>query len=595
MGPVLTGIFIALDPTRITPIAGAQMISQGRLCADENCLTGADVELPWFSVREMEAGLIRRDLIFEIPFAPSPDAMSALYLPKFSDNIAITLNGTAIRQTARFERHWNMPLILPVPSALFHDGGNVLRLTLEGYAQQALELQPFYIGPREALTGSFNVRHIIVTFVPRFALGVMILLAAVFMTIWLGQRREMVYLYLALSCVTAAILSIHFGFDTGALPYKVWMILWGYATPVYVLLIGKIVRYHLRLDPAPAERYFPWLLGTFIISAFAVPEGWIHAFVVQTNLATALGAAMLCAWFWLHRNHASRVDFIIMFGCMSVAALLGNNVLYMLIWPEPRHSLNFYQFMPIVMTGMCLWLIVSRLLQSLSDHEALARSQQKTIAAKATELEDSYKRLAAMERRRAIEDERQRIMLDLHDGLGGHLVNALAYMENKGVEDGTLRQALEDALQDLALMLDSLETEDSIATLLGMLRTRLETLLRDHGIEFIWQIADEPKLPKPGPSQNLTLLRVVQEAITNVVKHARASSITIGSNRTSITISDNGCGFDCDGAARKRRGHGILGMRKRASQIGADFQLISTATGTTIRLLWPEPGDLVEK
>lgn len=591
---VICGLFLVIDPTRISQIAGAEMIVSGTLCDDDGCRSGTAVELPYFSTRRQEPGLTTSDFVFAIRSGTPADGVHVIYLPRFDDDIAISLNGTAIRAAARSERHWNKPLILPVPSSLFADGGNVIRLSLTGYAQQGIELQPFFIGPRGVLQGSYDRRYITTTFVARFGLGLMVVLTLVFAVIWLGQRNERIYAYLAASCLTAAMICAHFGLDTSALGYKFWMIVWGYATPVYVLLVAKIVGHHLRISLGRAERIGMLMIAGIVAVALLVPDGWSYAYVVHTNLLTAIGAAMTCTWFWLQRHRASRVDFIVMFGCMSVAVLLGINLLYMLIWPAPIHSLNVYQFMPIVMTGMCLWLIISRLLQSLKDYEALTLSQQDTIAAKTSELERSYRQLAATERRKAIGDERQRIMLDLHDGLGGHLVNALAYMENKGLDDVTLRRALEDALQDLALMLDSLETEDSIATLLGMLRTRLETLLHDHGIEFVWQIVDEPPLPKPGPSQNLTLLRIVQEAITNVVKHADADSITIASNSHSVTIRDNGRGFDSSAAVSGRSGHGILSMRKRAEQIGAGFHLSSSETGTEIRLQWAEPDPVGE-
>lgn len=591
LSALICGLFLIADPTRITPIPGAEMITGGTLCDDEECLSGTAVELPYFSTRRPEPGLTTSDFVFSIRSGAPANGVPVIYLPRFGDDIAISLNGTAIRAAARFERHWNKPLMLPVPSSLFADGENVIRLSLTGYAQEGIELRPFFVGPQDVLQGSYDRRYVTTTFVARFGLGLMVVLTLVFALIWLGQRNETIYAYLSASCLTAAMICAHFGLDTSALPYKLWMIIWGYATPVYVLLIAKIVGHHLRISLGRAERICLQIIAGIVAVALLVPDGWSHAYVVHTNLLSAIGAAMTCTWFWLQRHRASRVDFIVMFGCMSVAVLLGINVLYMLILPMPLHSLNVYQFMPIVMTGMCLWLIISRLLQSLKDYETLTLSQQDTIATKTSELERSYRQLAATERRKAIGDERQRIMLD---GLGGHLVNALAYMENKGLEDATLRRALEDALQDLALMLDSLETEDSIATLLGMLRTRLETLLHDHGIEFVWQIVDEPRLPKPGPSQNLTLLRIVQEAITNVVKHANADSITIASNSHSVTIRDNGRGFEGGAASSSRSGHGILSMRKRAEQIGAFFHLSSSEAGTEIKLQWAEPAPMAK-
>ncbi len=588
--PLLLWLFLIADPMRLRPIEGAAMITQAQLCSDIACTETSSVSLPFFSKPIMRAGLVHTVLQFDLDLKPEPGSIQAIYLPKFDDNIAITLNGVALRRVDTFERHWFKPLILSLPAELFSKTGkNRLRLTLTGFAQRKLILQPFYIGAYDALTGHYRWRSAVTVRVAQLGLGLMIVLCAAFAIIWIGKRAEVVYLYLAISCVAAAFICIQYGIDTSALPYRVWMIVWGYSTPVYVLMIAKVVATHLKIGLGRAEPFAVVAIVALTVIAIFVPEGWVHPFVIGTNLLTGFGAFSTCAWFWLNRKKASRIDFIVMFSCMFVAMLLGCNTLYQLVAPSPLLSLNLYQFMPFVMTGMCLWLIITALLRSFRDYEELIQSQHETISAKTSELEDSYRQLAQVERRKAIDDERKRIMLDLHDGLGGHLVNALAYMENKGLNEPTLSQALQDALRDLALMLDSLETEDSISTLLGMLRTRLENLLEDNGVAFVWEIMDEPKLAKPGPSQNLNLLRIVQEAITNVIKHASASSITVASDRSSVVISDNGHGFDMQKLESKHGGHGIVGMQRRAELIGARLQLSSSSEGTEIKLLFDAP------
>ena len=82
-------------------------------------------------------------------------------------------------------------------------------------------------------------------------------------------------------------------------------------------------------------------------------------------------------------------------------------------------------------------------------------------------------------------------------------------------------------------------------------------------------------------------MRIVQESITNVIKHAEASVITVASDKSSISIRDNGRGFvPAAGNVPGRHGHGLAGMRRRAASIGADFELSSDSTGTEIRLVW---------
>ena len=122
-----------------------------------------------------------------------------------------------------------------------------------------------------------------------------------------------------------------------------------------------------------------------------------------------------------------------------------------------------------------------------------------------------------------------------------------------------------------------------------MYRSRMEPLLASHGIEFIWKVGDDPQMPKPGPSGNLNLLRIIQEAVTNSIKHAQATEITVQTDHRSVRISDNGTGFETDKAGDRTKragGVGLVSMRKRAEAINADFDLKSDMTGTDIILSW---------
>ena len=109
------------------------------------------------------------------------------------------------------------------------------------------------------------------------------------------------------------------------------------------------------------------------------------------------------------------------------------------------------------------------------------------------------------------------------------------------------------------------------------------------GIIFDWQIHDEPHLPQPSPSGSLHVARIVQEAITNVIKHADATTITVFADQHKIAVSDDGQGFEVRTDENQTGiGYGILGMKRRAAAIGAGLQIVSTASGTSVTLQMAE-------
>jgi signal transduction histidine kinase len=105
--------------------------------------------------------------------------------------------------------------------------------------------------------------------------------------------------------------------------------------------------------------------------------------------------------------------------------------------------------------------------------------------------------------------------------------------------------------------------------------------------EFASQ-GEQPKLP---PEWEANLLRIGQEVLTNVLRHARASEFNVrlvfDSREIRLDLRDNGCGFD---PQRKHEGFGLQGMRERAEGMGGQLTIQSaTGKGTAISIVLPVP------
>jgi signal transduction histidine kinase len=218
--------------------------------------------------------------------------------------------------------------------------------------------------------------------------------------------------------------------------------------------------------------------------------------------------------------------------------------------------------------------------------------QNELMAGKLAEQQLTLQRLHELdqqrERERAALQERQRIMQDIHDGLGSQLVSSLALSERGALDSRQTSALLRECIDDLRLAIDSLAgTDDSFAIMAGNLRFRMEPRLRAAGITLKWDSAalgDSAIVPA---GHTLTLLRILQEGLSNALKHARATEIvvTIGTNDhgLDIAVRDNGVGFD---AHHVRMGKGICGMEKRARGIGAVLEIDGTQ-GTTVQVSLP--------
>jgi len=190
--------------------------------------------------------------------------------------------------------------------------------------------------------------------------------------------------------------------------------------------------------------------------------------------------------------------------------------------------------------------------------------------------------------------ERGRLTRELHDGLGGQLVSALSMVERGTAAPSEVAEVLRRAIDDIRIVIDSLDSDSTdLPMSLGKLRARLEPLLRRNGIELSWSVEDIPGLDEFPPEAALHVLRIIQEAVTNALRHANANRVevrfsTTGGDRSQLHLSirDDGHGLLPE---KPGGGRGIKNMRSRAGELGGLLKIEGTRSGTQIDLTVPVP------
>jgi PAS domain S-box-containing protein len=206
-------------------------------------------------------------------------------------------------------------------------------------------------------------------------------------------------------------------------------------------------------------------------------------------------------------------------------------------------------------------------------------------------LEASRELLHRTERQRLVDEERHRLMQDMHDGLGSTLVSALRAVERGALDAPRTAQVLRDCLDDLKLTIDSMEAQGAdLVFLLATLRFRMEQRLEGAGIRLRWEVREVPELAWLMPRHSLHILRILQEAFSNIIKHAGAGEVVVstqaGAQVVSVHIADDGRGFD-PGAERSQGKRGMNNQRRRAAAIGASVEWTSGPGGTRFSLHLP--------
>lgn len=209
------------------------------------------------------------------------------------------------------------------------------------------------------------------------------------------------------------------------------------------------------------------------------------------------------------------------------------------------------------------------------------------------ELQRSHARALQVQQLEVTVKERQRMMSELHDGFGSQLIASQRLLESGRIDAVAAAALLRECVVDLRLMVDAHEpAARNIATLLGMLRYRLQRSIQVAGIQLQWRVEDLPDAGSLAGAQALDLLRILQEGISNALQHAGAREIVVATLRSprtlEISVEDDGRGFDP--AQAVQRGRGIAGMQRRAARLGADLSIEARAQGgTALRLRLPLP------
>ncbi len=193
------------------------------------------------------------------------------------------------------------------------------------------------------------------------------------------------------------------------------------------------------------------------------------------------------------------------------------------------------------------------------------------------------------------EEEKSKLARDIHDELGGILVSAkmdVAWVEKRmKSRDAESAVKLERALQAL---------DDGVQIKRRIIEELRPTLLDNLGLSAAidWQVheicnraglkctiatpPDESAIP---PSASIAIYRIVQEALTNIVKYARARSVNVdlrmSGDTLTLLIEDDGVGIS-PGAQSNHLSHGIAGMRQRVRALHGEFAIARRAEGGTM-------------
>jgi signal transduction histidine kinase len=529
------------------------------------------------------------------PVAPTEDM--AIYLPGVGQNVALYLNGEFLGQAGEFReasgRHHATPLLFRVAPALWRNSGNTL-FVLVGADPPSRGLMPM------AWLGGFaelQAHHRLQSVLRQHAIGFLgiacLILGLVLALIWAKRPAERRYGWLALTAVAWSASQLAYTVTAPPLDAGRWEPLMSTATALATAALLGFAAELSRIWPHRGAAWALLLAPTAALITMVDPGGMLErGFGGGLQLVQA-AAAILLLLAGSQAEPGMRRWLLLPGAALLVATAA--DIVPLVNDAAFHHAPASLLITALVVIG-CAWILLLRFVQSLEVAELLNIDLDRLVKERTAALEAQFRRVQALEREQVLIRERERLMRDMHDGIGGHLVSTLAILERGGETRGAVAQAVQGALNDLRLMIDSLDpVEGDLNAVLAMFRDRIEPRLRAAGVTLRWQVGDLPQLAGLGPSAVLSILRILQETVTNTLKHAQAREITIDADLVKeaadgeirIRVADDGRGFDVCAA---RGGRGLGNLAHRAAALGGRLEIDSGPAGTAVSLLLPAAG-----
>jgi signal transduction histidine kinase len=251
-------------------------------------------------------------------------------------------------------------------------------------------------------------------------------------------------------------------------------------------------------------------------------------------------------------------------------------------WWNLRHTLWLLGITGGVLMAVIVWVVV--LGRRLQDQMAIIRQKLRSGA---------------------VLEERNRIAREIHDTLAQGYVGISVQLEvlaellrHRKVDEAakqldTTRGYVREGLAEARQSIWALRSQDSGETTLPVNLRRITEQAQGHGLDSNFSVHGAYRPLSSGAEREI--VRVAQEAIHNVKKHAAAKHLFVqlnyGPAEIGLEVRDDGLGFEADGASHAPPGHfGLMGMHERAAAIGGTLEVNSgPGAGTTVRLHAPAP------
>jgi signal transduction histidine kinase len=546
---------------------------------------------------EPKGSLVRYTLRFNL--ATLPDEALGIYVAKMSLAGSVSVNGQFFGACERGQlkevRCLHRPYLFKVPVAMLKTGANELQFEIYADARQFNGLSGVVIGPVEALDSLLYLWRYWIQVDLMAGLswlsGVLGLMA---LAVGIVLRKDSVYLWFGLTSLVNAVATASFFMSRPVMDEDVfsWLIFVSRFASGHLLIL-MFFSFFEKLKPRLYWAVLVYVVVSAALIGLSDNNRTLVTVLYLPLLVSVLSMPALMAYWTWKAPQISHIFASLMMGLITVASsfdwlrFTGESAFTGLYFIPYAYSGTLLLF-----GGMLLLSLVTALIRSKNQSVELEMRVEERTA----ELNEVHNRLLHSEIERTKTQERQHMLQDMHDGFGSQLVIAKMMVEQNQMSQSGLGRLLEESIADLYLLVDTLGNSDNyLPNALVDFRFRTQQRLMGSAVKLHWNLQVD-HAPEVAPNVVLQILRLVQEALNNALKHAKATNIyldftydEVGSELT-VSVADDGVGM----GENILFGRGQTNMMARARATGGKFSvsnshltLYTTHPGTLVKLVVP--------
>ena len=535
----------------------------------------------------------------DTPVLIEPIAFSVDYINSAG---AVYLNGQLIWRNQNLveplSRSWNVPHYWVLPIAGLNQQENEILIYVNGFAFQypglgQIAFKNLYASEAEYQQRIWDRRTL-------FQINIIlsITFAIICFVIWILRLKEAAFGWFALSSLLW-VLFISNVLMTETFPYPSTLIATQANLVYFILFIFSFCIYLMRfiqLQFYRIEVVVACITILVVIIIFTLPPEFIPIFFPLIFLTYVILFFISYLYLSYIAFKLRQLDYIFLAICLTgivifavldiSLVILGTNTD---LRPLSAYTSPIITFFVVVILGM-------RLARNFKEIAALNIALEVKVQQVSDDLSSSLNEKHKLELENVRLQERIHLSHDLHDGLGASLVRSIITVDQskENIPNQQFVSILKLLRDDLRQIIDSGSSADNKVPVNPVMwaapvRYRFSQLMDELEIESSWTFPQTWEI-MPNALQCLTLIRVLEESLTNVIKHSRAQNVDIvmhydQHDRLILSIQDNGVGFDTEIVRQQGLSVGIRSMKMRLEYIGAILELSSTQAGTLIQAI----------